>query len=176
MLERINLLEERYFSSVDLVLGPSIPSIGPGSKPAAFSRSCASRISCLLKTLLIKAVGLAEADAGGDFISVVCPETILSELPKRSPSAVHPDLHREIADLVLAPSIPSIGPGSKPAAFSRFWSSSISSLVRVFAKPVNSGACVSAAGAKLSVSEVATSSLTTVHPASTRNSTDPVFG
>ena len=69
------------------------------------SRSCADRISCALKTLLIETVRLAEAEAGRDCISAVCPETCLPELSKRSLSAVHPDLQREIADVVLAPSI-----------------------------------------------------------------------
>ena len=96
----------------------------------------------MLETLLTKAVDLAAAETGTDGISEVCRGTRLSELPNRSLSATHPDLQREIASLVLAPSIPSMGPGSRPTAFSRFCSSSISSLVRAFAEPVNPDPCM----------------------------------
>src|SRR3972149_538519 len=120
--------------------------MGPGSKPAVFSRSCADRISCALKTLLIETVRLAEAEAGRDCISAVCPETCLPELSKRSLSAVHPDLQREIADVVLAPSIPSRGPGSKPEALSRVWISRISALLRGFLKEETARLCSFFAG------------------------------
>src|SRR3990172_1004299 len=108
--------------------------MGPGSKPAVFSRSCADRISCALKTLLIETVRLAEAEAGRDCISAVCPETCLPELSKRSLTIVHPACTRKSTDLVLGPNIPSTGPGSKPAAFSRAWICRISCLLRGFLK------------------------------------------
>ena len=44
----------------------------------------------------------------------------------------HPDCNRRRADVVLAPKVPSTGPGSNPDAFSCAWINLISCLVGIF--------------------------------------------